>query len=182
MKAALDFLHLTAGTGLACAGIQVRVGVGKAPSCPDPLHLFFRFHPRTLHSLSTCSASDPALAAGNRVSQGTCAAEEQTGPHLDGRTPRAPRARWSTCPRPHVRTRGPRSSPVPLPGTDTRAPGSMSAPVLTTPQATAAPARPSLSPWEPLASCHHITPPDLALAPQIKHTLITHKRTVNVIY
>lgn len=50
------------------------------------------------------------------------------------------------------------------------------------PRAMAAPARPSLGPWEPLASCHHITPPDLELALQIKHTLITHRRIVNVIY
>lgn len=35
-------------------------------------------------------------------------------------------------------------------------------------KALATPAEPSLSPWEPLASCRHITPPESELALQIK--------------
>lgn len=152
------------------------------------MHLFVLFHPPILYSLptswlSTCSATGPALAAGN-------SGEPE---HLSGRgADRAPLG-WkdpqgfcgqalARSPGTHVRTRGPRSSPVRLPDTSSGALGPMWAPVLTTPQGRGHPSQPSLSPWEPLASCHHITPSDVELTPQIKHTLITHKRIVNVIY
>lgn len=99
LKAPLDFLHLTSATGLACASVQVRPRAGRAPSCPTPLHLFVRFRPSILDSLSTslfstCSATGPALAAGNSGEPGPPSSRgANRAPRLDGRTHRAPVAR-----------------------------------------------------------------------------------------